>query len=357
MKIMSEAELPKKMPGDYWLKKEFSFIDRIKQFFFRKKLSNELLEIVKKVAWELAQIFPYHTLAKSTIKSKANEEANEVHSYIELHYPLIYRKLIFDRRVIDLACLYARRDFKPMILNKIPLKELEKYTSSLMFIEPTELKNYSMVKFNKAVVFTEKNFYDSVAREEDTDIKWNGWPSKGMKIPFNQALLAFIGTELPMTLVTYTPGQHTYFYEADYEAPDDIDIQHQKERILTKAFHQARIELAAAQKEIHKTKGIAKSYARQLDYAEKEANRQRHKDFRSRIDEIERKKELERQKATQKPSKVKELLPLFITIVIIVGILIFVFLFLNAPQPSTTIPPESSSHSLLTFLQDLMKVI
>lgn len=341
---MSEVKSQVKTPGDYWRKKEEGgFFKKTKVWILRKIVDKEFLETLKKVGWELAQVFSYHVLSRSTVKSKFKDQASEVHAYILLHHPKIYRRLIFDNRVIDLACLYARKNFKPEILHRITLKDLEEFRLSLMFIEEDELKNYA-VRFNKVLIFTKEGFYDSVAMEEDVKLKWNTWETTGKKLSFNQALMAWIDYDLPLTIVTHTPSKHYLFYEADF---DDVAKQHVKEQILTKAYHSAKIETVKYKKEVDKIKKLATMYAKQASVSEKLANRQKHKDWRARIDEIDKNKEEYRQKLLQKPSHIKQLTPLLITLIIIIGVLVFFWMFISfqslSPPTSNPIPPEDSS--------------
>ena len=341
---MSDVRSQTKTPGDHWRKKEEgNLFEKTKIWIKRKIVDKESLEMMKRVGWELAQVFPYHVLSRSTVKSKFKDQANEVHAYILLHHPKIYRKLIFDNRVIDLACLYARRNFKPEILHYIKLEDLKKFRLSLMFIEEDELKNYA-VKFNKVLIFSKEGFYDSVAMEEGVKLKWKSWETTGKKLSFNQALMAWIDYDLPLTIVTHTPGKHHLFYEADF---DDIDKQHAKEEILTKAFHSAKVETVKYKKEVDKIKKLATMYAKQASESAKLADRQKHKDWRARIEEIDKNKEDYRQKLLQKPSRVKQLTPLLITLTIIIGVLILFWMFFSfqVPPPTTEplTPPEDSS--------------
>jgi len=351
---MSEAvKMPKGTPGDHWRKKEWSLLDKLKTLIHLKKINPEFLEIIKKVAWELRCLFPYHILAASTTKSTRKDYANEVHAYILLHYPLIYRKLIFDNRVIDLACLYARRNFTPAILTTIKLEDLKKFETSVMFIEPYTLKNYPMVTFNKIIIFTSKQFYDSVAQENDAEIEWNNWATKGIRLPFNTSQLAYVSSDLPMWIVTHTPGKHELFYEADF---DDVEKQHEKEVILTKVYHQAQVDLAKTEKSLDKTTRVAESYGRMLSDALKEAERQRKKDFRADINKIEHEKEERRLQLTRKPSKIKQFIPLFVAIAIIVGALITLFMILSFTQ-GTHIPTNSTTSTSNLSGINLLKVL
>lgn len=352
---MSEVKSQTKSPGDHWRKKEEgNFFDKIKIWLKRKIVDEKSLETMKKVGWELAQVFSYHILSRSTVKSKFKDQASEVHAYILLHYPKLYRKLIFDNRVIDLACLYARRNFKPEILHSIKLEDLKEFRLSLMFIEETELKNYA-VRFNKVMVYTKEGFYDSVAMEEDVKLKWNDWETTGKRLSFNQALMAFISSDIPMTIVTHTPGKHHLFYEADF---DDAEKQHEKEQILTKAYHSAKVENALYEKEIDKVRKLATGYAKEASHAEKLAARQKNKDWRSKINEIDKNKEEYRQKLLQKPSRVKQLTPFLITLTIIIGVLILFWMFMSFQAlTSATAPPTPPEASLFVsnFL-DLTKL-
>jgi len=340
---MSEAKSQTKRQGDYWLKKEAgNAFEKIKIWVYRKIVNKKFLETLKKTGWELAHVFPYHVLARSTVKSKFKEQASEVHAYILLHHPKIYRKLIFDNRVIDLACLYARRNFNPEILHKIKLEDLKTFRPSLMFIEEDELKNYA-VKFNKVIILSKEGFYDSVALEEGVALKWKGWRTTGKRLSFNQSLLAWIDYDLPFTLVPHTPGKHHLFYEADF---DDVEKQHIKEEILTRAYHSAKVETVKQKREIDKIKKLATMYAKQASDSAKLADRQKHKDWRARIVEIDKNKEEYRQKLLQKPSRIKQLTPLLITLTIIIGVLILFWMFMSfqALPPSTppSTPPETS---------------
>jgi len=317
-------------------------------------MSPEFMEVLKKMAWELSRMFPYYILASSTVKSTRKDYANEVHAYILLHHPLIYRKLIFDNRVIDLACLYARRNFTPAILNRISLKDLKDFKASIMFIEPYTLKNYPMVTFNKIIIYTKGSFYDSIAQEHEAEINWNNWDTTGIRLPFNASMLAFVSYDIPMWIKTHTPGKNEMFYEADF---DDIEKKHEKEVILTKAYHQAQVDLSKNKKILDKTKRIAESYGKMLSDALKEAGRQKVKDFRAKIDQIEREKEEERVWATQKPSKTKQLIPLFIVIAIIIGAIITLFMifsFSGAFLPTDTTAPTSS---ILSFELNHLQVV
>ena len=351
---MSEARSQTKTPGDYWRKKEEgNLFKKAKVWFHQKIVDEEFLETLKKVGWELSKVFSYHVLSRSTVKSKFKEQASEVHAYILLQHPDIYRKLIFDNRVIDLACLYARRNFKPEILHYIKLEDLKKFRLSLMFIEEDELKNYG-VRFNKVLVFTKEGFYDSVAMEEDVKLKWNDWETTGKRLSFNQALMAWIDFDLPLTIVTHTPGKHHLFYEADF---DDVEKQHEKEEILTKAYHSAKVETVKYKKEVDKIKKLATMYAKQASESEKLAKRQKHKDWRAEIEEIDKNKEEYRQKLLQKPSSIKQLTPLFITLTIIIGVLILFWMFMSfqAPPPLAPTSPEGSSFGL--NILNLTKII
>jgi len=352
---MSEAKSQTKSPGDLWRKKEEgNFFDKIKIWLKRKIVDEESLETMKKVGWELAQVFSYHVLSRSTVKSKFKDQASEVHAYILLHYPKLYRKLIFDNRVIDLACLYAWRNFKPEMLHSIKLKDLKEFRLSLMFIEETELKNYA-VRFNKVMVFTKEGFYDSVAMEEGVKLKWNGWETTGKRLSFNQALMTFISSDIPMTIVTHTPGKHHLFYEADF---DDAEKQHEKEQILTKAYHSAKVEIALYEKEIDKVRKLATGYAKEASHAEKLAARQKNKDWRAKINEIDKNKEEYRQRLLQKPSRIKQLTPFLITLTIIIGVLILFWMFISFQAlPSATAPPTPPETSLfLSNFLDLTKL-
>lgn len=330
-------------PGSYWRKKEEgNLLYKIKQWFYRKIVDKETLEQIKKVAWELSEIFPHHILAKATIKSKTNREANEVHGYILLHYPQTYRKLIFDNRVIDLACLYARRNFSPQILNYVSLEDLDNFRSSLMLIERSELKNYPEVTFDKVIIYTKKEFYDSISKEHDAKIEWNGWETIGKKLYLNASLMAMISDDLPMIIATYTPGKSTLFYEADF---DDKEKQHAKERILTKAYHQAQVQLATFQKKIDKTQKLATDYAKMLSDATKEAERQRYKDFRSKIEEIDRKKEI-----LANPNSENKLItnwtPIIAVIILLIGALILLLVYLRFQPHSTNTSTDTMSSSI-----------
>ena len=340
---MSDVKSQTKAPGDHWRKKEDgNLFEKTKIWIKRKIVDKESLETMKRVGWELAQAFPYHVLSRSTIKSKFKEQASEVHAYILLHHPKIYRKLIFDNRVIDLACLYARRNFKPEILHYIELKDLKKFRLSLMFIEEDELKNYA-VRFNKVLIYSKEGFYDSVAMEEGIKLKWKGWETTGKKLSFNQSLLAWIDYDLPLTIVTHAAGKHHLFYAADF---DDLGKQHEKEEILTKAYHSAKVDNVKYKIEIDKIKKLANMYAKQASESEKLATRQKHKDWRTRIEEIDKNKEEYRQKLLQKPSRVKQLTPFLITLTIIIGVLILFWMFMSfqalPPASSTPTPPEAS---------------
>ena len=341
---MSDVRSQTKTPGDHWRKKEEgNLFEKTKIWIKRKIVDKESLEMMKRVGWELAQVFSYHVLSRSTVKSKFKDQANEVHAYILLHHPKIYRKLIFDNRVIDLACLYARRNFKPEILHYIKLEDLKKFRLSLMFIEEDELKNYA-VKFNKVLIFSKEGFYDSVAMEEGVKLKWKGWETTGKKLSFNQALMAWVDYDLPLTIVTHTPGKHHLFYEADF---DDVEKQHAKEEILTKAYHSAKVETVKYKKEVDKIKKLATMYAKQASESAKLADRQKHKDWRARIEEIDKNKEDYRQKLLQKPSRVKQLTPLLITLTIIIGVIVLFWMFMSfqalPPTTEPLTPPEDSS--------------
>jgi len=343
---MSDVKSQTKTPGDHWRKKEEgNLFEKIKIWIQRKIVDKKSLEKMKRVGWELAQVFPYHVLSRSTVKSKFKDQASEVHAYILLRYPKIYRKLIFDNRVIDLACLYARRNFKPEMLHFITLKDLKQFRLSLMFIEEDELKNYA-VKFNKVLIFSKEGFYDSVAMEEGVKLKWNGWETTGKKLSFNQSLMAWVDYDLPLTIVTHTPGKHHLFYEADF---DDIEKQHEKEEILTKAYHSAKVETVKYKKEVDKIKKLATMYAKQASTSEKLADRQKHKDWRARIDEIDKNKEDYRQKLLQKPSRVKQLTPLLITLAIIIGVLILFWMFFSFQSPPPSTPPSTPPETSLFF--------
>jgi len=341
---MSEAKSQTKTPGDYWRKKEEgNFFEKAKIWLQKKIVDPEFRETLKKIGWELAKVFSYHVLSRSTVKSKFKDQANEVHAYILLHHPKIYRKLIFDNRVIDLACLYARRDFKPELLHFIKLEDLKKFRLSLVFIEETELKNYAF-SYNKALVFSKEGFYDSVAMEEGVKLKWNGWETIGKKICFNAALMAMISNDIPLIIITHTPGKHHLFYGADF---GDAEKQHEKEQILTAAYHSAKVELAEYEKELDKTKKLATMYAKQASDSAKMADRQKHKDFRAQIDKIDRDKEEQRRLAGQKPNKLKQLIPFLITLVIVIGVIVVLWMFMSfqsISSPTTTpTPPEASS--------------
>ena len=341
---MSETKSQTKTPGDLWRKKEEgNLFEKVKIWMKRKIVDEKSLETMKKVGWELAQVFSYHVLSRSTVKSKFKDQASEVHAYILLHYPKLYRKLIFDNRVIDLACLYARRNFKPEILHWIKLKDLKEFRLSLMFIEETELKNYAF-RFNKLIVFSKEGFYDSVAMEEGVKLKWRGWETTGKRIAFNASLLAMVSYDLPLIIVTHTPGKHHLFYEADF---NDAEKQHIKEQILTKAYHSAKVENVEYEKEIDKIKKLATMYAKHASHSEKLANRQKNKDWRAKIDEIDKAKEEYRQKLLQKPSRVKQLTPFLITLTIIIGVLVLFWMFMSFQSlPPPTAPPTPPDASL-----------
>ena len=341
---MSEVKSQTKTPGDHWLKKEEgNFFEKFKIWIQRKIVDEELRETIKKVGWELAHVFPLHVLYRSTIKSKFKDQANEVHAYILLLYPKIYRKLIFDYRVIDLACLYARRNPRPEILHWIKLEDLKKFRLSLMFIEETELKNY-VFRYNKVLIFSKESFYDSVAMEENVKLKWNGWETIGKKISFNAALMTIISNDVPLIIITHTPGKHHLFSGSDF---GDAEKQHEKEEILTKVYHSAKVKLTEYEKEMDEIKKLATMYAKQASHAKKMANRQKHKDFRAQIDKIDRDKEEQRQQAGQKPNNLKQLIPFLITLAIIIGVIVVLWMFISfqsiPPTPPTPTPPEASS--------------
>jgi len=350
---MSEVKRQTKTPGDYWRKKEEgNFFEKTKIWIERKIVDKEFRETLKKVGWELAQVFSYHVLSRSTVKSKFKDQANEVHAYILLHHPKIYRKLIFDNRVVDLACLYARRNFKPELLHSIKLEDLKKFRLSLMFIEEDELKNYAF-RFNKVLVFSNEGFYDSVAMEEGVKLKWKGWETTGKKVSFNAALMAMISYDVPLIIITHTPGKHHLFSGADF---GDVEKQNEKEEILTKAYHSAKVELAEYEKELDETKKLATMYAKQASDAQKMANRQKHKDWRAKIDEIDKNKEDYRQKLLQKPNRLKQLIPFLITLAIVIGVIVVLWMFMSfqsTPPPTPTpTPPEAS-----LFVSNILNII
>lgn len=321
---------------------------KIKEWIFRKKVSEEKLELIKQVGWELSDIFPLTDLAKSTTKSKTKDEASGVHAWILLHYPKIYRTLIFDNRVIDLACLYARRNFKPEILKLISLKDLKKFTASLMLIEKTDLKNHPEIVFDKVIIFTKKEFYDSISKEHDAKLEWNGWETTGKKLHLNAALMAMVSDDIPMIIATYSPGRSTIYYEADFE---DEEKQHEKEKILTKQYHQVKVQLATFQKKLDKTKTLATDYAKMLSDATKEAQRQRYKNFRSKIDEIDRRKEAQSTTGNKKPI-ITNWTPIIAIIIFLVGAFVLLLIYLKfqtggASTPSGTVNPSLSIYKIM----------
>jgi len=142
------------------------------------------------------------------------------------------------------------------------------------------------------------------------------------------------------------------FYEADF---DDVEKQHEKEQILTKAYHSAKVENALYEKEIDKIKKLATSYAKQASDAIKMAKRQKHRDFRAEINKIDREKEEQRQWALEKPSRIKQLTPFLITLTIIIGALIFFWMFISFQSlPPSTPPPTSPDASL--FISNILNL-
>lgn len=339
------SEITETRVGKHWRKKaEGSIIYKIKRWFKRKIVDEELITHLKEVGWELSRIFSSHELAKSTLKSEAKDEANPVHGYILLHYPETYRQLIFDNRVIDLACLYAQRNFSPKILTKIKLEDLEGFVPSLMFIEPTQLKNFPEIVINKAVILSRKNFYDSVSKEDNAEIEWNGWETTGKKIYYSASLLAFISFDIPLKIITHAPGQNSFFYEADF---DDVDIQHEKERVLTKVYHQTQVQLATFEKRLDKVKRLATAYAKEASDATKEAERQKRKDFRARLNAIDLRKEMEQAEVQKSKEKWKiNWTPIIVAIIVIIGLLIFFFIYFSFQTSFTATPGPEIGKSL-----------
>jgi len=246
-----------------------------------------------------------------------------------------------------LACLYARRNFKPEILKRISLEDLKEFTGSLMLIEKTELKNHPEIVFDKVIIFTKKEFYDSISKEHNTKLEWNGWETIGKKLHLNGALMAMVSDDIPMMIATYTPGKSTLYYEADFE---DEEMQHEKERILTKQYHQVKVQLATFQKKLDKVKTLATDYAKMLSDAEKEAGRQRHKDFRKRIEEIEWRKQALSNTGNKKT--ITNWTPIIIAMIVMVGVLILLFVYLRfqtggASTPSGVVNPSLSLYKMM----------
>jgi len=218
-----------------------------------------------------------------------------------------------------------------------------------MLIEKTDLKNHPEIVFDKVIIFTKKEFYDSISKEHDAKLEWNGWETTGKKLHLNAALMAMVSDDIPMIIATYTPGRSTIYYEADFE---DEEIQHEKERILTKVYHQVQVQLATFEKKLDKTKNLATDYAKMLSDAEKEARRQRHKDFRSRIEEIDRKKAETLATTGNKKPIITSWTPIIAVIIFLVGAFVLLLIYLKfqtggVSTPSGTVNPSLSLYKMM----------
>lgn len=305
-----------KGPGSYWLNiEEGGLLTKAKLWLQRKNVSDEDLELLKKLAWKLSRIFPHRILAQSTQDAISSDKANPVHGYILLNHPKRYRELIFDNRVIDLACLYGIRNFRPDILKFLTIKELKNLQRSIIYTNLTPLENYPEIKFSRMIVYTRQNFYDSVSVEHRADIEINGWPSLGKKVYSNGALLSFVDYDLPMVLITHTPGD-TDLYQ-NYNISSE-ELQDHKEQILTKLYHKTLGDLSAMEKQLDKAEAFASSFARVASHTIKEAERKHNIDWVERIN-LEEKKQKEDGKGEEK--RVKDWTNIIIAIIGVIGIL------------------------------------
>lgn len=317
-------------PGSYWLKKEKGkFLERTKEWVKRKNMTKPFLEKLKKIAWKLAEIFDYNTLAKSTTKSSLKRQANEVHAWILLNYPKTYRRLIFDNRVIDLACLYARRHRKLSILNKIKLEDLKDFEGTIIYVDNGKLKNYPMIRFDRIIVFHRKGrtFYDEVAMETNAKIKVNNWDTIGTNIYFDGSLLSFLSDDIPFIVLTKDPKKPDIFYETSF---DEQRVTEEKEVMLTKLYHNALTQLATIEKKLDKAQKLAVGYAKIASDAIKEADLAKREDWRIKL----QKRDIERKKQNIELEKLASgsrynLTPIIIVLILVIGFLIGMTLYLN----------------------------
>jgi len=301
-------------PGMYWLRKQTKngFFSRLKTRFSNGQLTDEDLERIKKAAWELSNIFDYHELARYHLGSRESGTANPIDGFLVTQYPHHYRTLIFDHRVIDLACLYALRKNVPPKLIISKLDSLKNWKKSIIFFKDyVPLHNFKKIHFNKIIVYTkEQNFYDAVQIEHNAEIEIKEWFTTGKKIKFSGVLFSLIDTDTLLVIMKDAPGTLELF--SDFYINDE-NIKKEVISILTKALHKKETEIAIQGKQLNKAEEFVEGLLGIFSDTVKESNNKRINDLNEKI-----KQETRKRKEAENPEQpiIRNWTPIFLTIII-----------------------------------------
>lgn len=349
------VNLDKNEPGMHSLKKEKpNILRKIYIYLKRRIISPEFQEQLKKIAWELQERFSHEDLAKAsklnkkTTNNDKRREGNEVLGWILMQYPQLYRKLIYDHRVVDLACLYAKRKFRIGANLGIDRNTLEEMEMTIIDHDPIRLKNFPEIKFDKSIVFTKTSFYDSVKPMNNQNIKINGMKTTGKKLIALGSLLVFISYNVPLIVITGTPGQHVLWDSKELIDQEKTEVIM---KTLTKAFHQAKALLDLDESEFDFLRRQILGYAKRSAHAKAELERMIKINHRDEINRITKKVKTQQRKANTRWNI--NLTPIIVIIIIVIGVIILFLVIgyvlqLNQTPPSTEV---IESAKLLSFLK------
>lgn len=209
----------------------------------RGKAKQEKHERLNKIAKEeVAEYFNYNDIINA-YKSKGKDGSPvhrglEVYGYLETQYP-DYKDLL-DEYILDRACFFAKKDFKPEIQKVMSKFWINRYVKTgVKFIKEYKLKLYPNRPFTRTIFLAPKNLRTHInwmiGKEEEID---------GRKIKMNVGHVHLDGLgwsnwNRPMILVSSTAGINTAIYKAQLEAKH---IKEEMVKILHKIVHVYRID-------------------------------------------------------------------------------------------------------------------
>ena len=220
-------------------------------------------EYINKVAWKLAQIFPYTKLAAA----ETRDGGLEVFGYLEIHYP-DYQYLL-DNYVLDRACYYAKARFEAIILKKISFFDLQKLPRSIIELpKEIELENYPNIPFKRVIIsHPEKTYESSIEWIEDYPYTIEGFDTHINFGPANYNLLGFALWNRPWLLLVHAPGKDTFIYKATAKVKD---ISKKIVSVPEKIIHKLRGEGDLLKKEIDELKRDKTSWEEKASDLEQE---------------------------------------------------------------------------------------
>jgi len=296
----------------------------------KKKSMSDPSTFRKMVALDLYRRFPYSDL----VTARDPNINNPVHGYLRMRYP-DYMDLI-DNQVIDLACLYARRYFKPEMIQVLEHDGiLEHYSKSELILRRShEFDNFPGQPFERVTLFTPRDFEDSFYWQYRTPWSIDGYETPCTVADGHFALLGWVDWNKPAIIVLHAHGKDGLLEEAILSA-DKID---KEMKLLMQTI-------------IHNLRTIEEPILGKLDEAERENAhwRERYTKLKNKAD-IMRDEDLDKLEeelmARSRYSGSKKRKISWGTILlygaIFVGLIVIIFLIVNGAGGGGVVPPNAT---------------